>query len=146
MKLPDLTHTPCRTIVLSARHEVWCLVDAADYSWLIDHTWNISWGSRSRWQLYAKRNINRDRATVRMHREIMQRYEPLEPDALAEMYVDHINGQTLDNRRCNLRWVTTSENCLNKRPREHIPSLALIAMRLLSDLRRAAAQSEEVPF
>jgi len=146
MKLPDLSHTPYRSIILSARHEVWCLVSADDYSWLVDNTWNISWGSRTRWQLYAKRNINRERATLRMHREIMQRAEPLKPKDMAEMYVDHINGQTLDNRRSNLRWVTAAENCANKKRREQIPSLELIVMRILHDLRKQPAQLEEVPF
>lgn len=30
------------------------------------------------------------------------------------MYVDHINGDTLDNQRANLRVVTNSQNCSNR--------------------------------
>jgi len=44
---------------------------------------------------------------VYMHREIMQ-----PPPGLV---VDHINGDTLDNRRCNLRVCTTLQNTQNRK-------------------------------
>jgi hypothetical protein len=37
------------------------------------------------------------------------------------MLTDHINHDTLDNRRCNLRVVGKSENELNKKPRKGKP-------------------------
>lgn len=138
----DLTGTPWQRIILSEKHDVWCLVDAIDYGWLVENNWNVSWGGRTRWQLYAKRNIGPARATVRMHREIMMRAEPRPIEEAAALHVDHINGQTLDNRRANLRWATQLENRANHRPRERIPSLELIVMSLM---HRTPAP-EPVPF
>lgn len=148
MKIPDLTGLPVRAIILSEKHEVWTLVSAHRYDWLTRHNWNISWGSRTRWQLYAKRNIGKARSTLRMHREIMKEIQPLTDPALAELYsddelaelhVDHINGQTLDNRDENLRWLTNAENNRNHRAREAIPSLEMIVMILRGQARRQPA-------
>jgi len=146
---PDLSGTPWRAIWLSERREIWCLVDAEDFDWLSGWNWNISWGSRTPWQVYAKRNTGVDRATVRMHREIMLHGEPL-TDAAA-FVVDHINGQTLDNRRRrngNLRWATPAENRANTRRRLTglIKPLPEIVAELLKTLPAVAPELEEVPF
>lgn len=47
--------------------------------------------------------------TIWMHRQILK--------ALPGLEVDHINGDKLDNRRCNLRLATPSENRHNARGR-----------------------------
>lgn len=56
----------------------------------------------------ARRNVrlpNGKQTTIKMHRFIM--------DAPPRMDVDHINGNSLDNRRQNLRLATRQQNCFN---------------------------------
>lgn len=140
----DLSATPWRRITLSARDNVWCLVDAIDFSWLSERTWNVSWGGRTPWQLYAKRNVGRDRATLRMHREIMIAADPRAEDFMVTHPVDHNNGQTLDNRRANLAWVSKAQNIANRHPRAKIPSLEAIVLQLMAE--HGYARPQEVPF
>ncbi|WP_316234629.1 HNH endonuclease [Bradyrhizobium sp. SZCCHNR1020] len=132
----DLAATPWRRILLSAREDIWCLVDAEDYDWLSANTWNV-WhgGARCRWKVYAKRNVGWDRATLRMHREIMIRSH----------HVDHINGNGLDNRRANLRWVTAKQNAANRFVRSAIPSIDDILRELLATLPEPR-ELMDVPF
>ena len=52
---------------------------------------------------YARIRNRKTKQRQRLHRLIMNVSE--------DMLVDHINHNTLDNRRCNLRICTKSENC-----------------------------------
>jgi hypothetical protein len=140
----DLSATPWRRITLSARDNIWCLVDAVDFEWLSRFTWNVSFGGRNPWQLYAKRNVGADRATLRMHREIMIHRDPRADDFMAAHPVDHGNGQTLDNRGDNLAWVSKAQNRANWRPRDKVPSLESIVLELMRS--HGFAQPQEVPF
>ncbi len=79
------------------------LVDDADYRWLAQWDWRFSSAG------YALRTIypHNKRRDIQMHRVIM--------DAQRGQLVDHINGNRLDNRRCNLRLVSRSQNQWNRR-------------------------------
>lgn len=80
------------------------IVDDADYQYLSNFNWFYSDG-------YASRGIrmNGKRKSILMHRVIMG----LESGDLR--CVDHINHNTLDNRRENLRICTKAENQWNSK-------------------------------
>lgn len=84
------------------------LVDDEDYEELSKHKWYARLSGEDH---YAARNINIDGApaTLYMHRHIlgMTSGNPLR--------VDHINCNTLDNRRENLRPVTHAQNLQNRK-------------------------------
>lgn len=75
------------------------LVDAADYESLIQYTWFERSG-------YAS-------AVIEGKMMLMHRYL-LKPES--GLMVDHINRNTLDNRRCNLRTATALQNLANRGP------------------------------
>jgi hypothetical protein len=78
------------------------IVDAEDYEWLSQYKWYAQ-PTVSHQTFHAVRNSRRGK--VFMHRMIMP-----PPHG---MLVDHINGNGLDNRRCNLRICTRAENSRN---------------------------------
>lgn len=45
----------------------------------------------------------------RLHRLVARYFVP-NPDPVVDQYVDHINGNKLDNRAANLRWCSNLEN------------------------------------
>ena len=83
------------------------LVDDEDLHLVADLRWSRA-GLRGR-TLYAVHNKWQKGIMVRhvlMHRLIMQ--------PPPHLVVDHLNGDGLDNRRCNLRICTHAENAQNR--------------------------------
>jgi len=86
------------------------IVDDADYEWLMQWKWCAA---NFRGKFYAIRAVNEKlkRTTIQMHRQIM--------DTPPGMETDHINGNSLDNRRENLRVCTVSQNQMNRRTQKN---------------------------
>ena len=91
-----------KEIVLPSGHIT--KIDDEDFALISNHRWYIQKYKNSD-ILYAKSRINGK--YIRMHRFIMN-----PPD---NMVIDHINQDGLDNRKCNLRICTVSENARNKK-------------------------------
>lgn len=78
------------------------LVDDEDFGWICKYKWQYGGGG------YPMRGVNlgnRNFITVYMHRLIMR----AQPDE----QVDHVNSDTLDNRRMNLRIASRTQNRWN---------------------------------
>lgn len=82
------------------------LVDPEDYAWLSQYKW---YAHKTTYGTYMAARTYRDETGklifLYMHRAIVAAPEG--------MVVDHINGDTLDNRRANLRICTRAENNRN---------------------------------
>ena len=76
------------------------VIDDEDYALVTKYRWHFSKVSKEYGR--AKASLGRRGRAISMHRLIMG--NPVGLD------VDHINGDTLDNRRCNLRIVTHAQN------------------------------------
>ena len=96
---------------ISLTQGLYALVDDEDFDLIGSNRWHaVKMGTKNRPLFYAARNVtvakNKGRLEL-MHRRIMQ--------APAGMVVDHINHDTLDNRRSNLRLCTQRDNMKNMR-------------------------------
>lgn len=87
------------------------IVDDEDYESLIKFKWHAYWNPSSK-TFYANRMSSSNpgpRGIIRMHRVIM--------NCPNGMYIDHINKNTLDNRKENLRICNKSQNAGNSKLR-----------------------------
>ncbi|WP_075800746.1 HNH endonuclease [Roseomonas gilardii] len=95
-------------IVLSNQRGI-TIVDEADWEAVSTFTWRLN---RDQCNSYAQANLPkasyRPGSTIFLHHLIIGK----PPTGFV---VDHINGNGLDNRRCNLRLVTVSQNAANSR-------------------------------
>src|SRR5262245_52885891 len=90
-----------------ARGEI-ALIDPEDYERISKYKWYCTRRNRAE-KPYARCTVRSEGkvGTIFMHHLVLPKKDGLE--------VDHINGNSLDNRRCNLRYATTAQNQANQR-------------------------------
>lgn len=97
---------------IDCKNGLFALVDDDDFSELNKYKWKAKKRPKEntyyayRWFRVGDRKLDRKKQ-VSMHRHILNLTNPKE-------LCDHINRNGLDNRRCNLRKCTHSQNCMNK--------------------------------
>ena len=86
------------------------IVDDEDFGRISAHKWYARW-DQSTQSFYAARKLPREKrkqTTQHMHREIMGL------ESGDHQQIDHLNHDTLDNRKENLRIVTNRKNSENR--------------------------------
>jgi hypothetical protein len=121
--------TPYRTITVGARTQYVVKVDTEDYDFLMQWKWTYAVSHpRHGGLIYARRSIREGggNITILMHRIIItERMGLTRPSE--KHFVDHDNGDSLDNRRVNdrgrpqLQWLTAKENMANRRGIRNVP-------------------------
>lgn len=113
-------------ISLSDNWDLCAMIDEEDYEWARQWRWGHTFGSgqairdkarftgqRSHDKIYAKRatRISGRPVTLYLHVEITKR--ALGPAPSPKHVSDHLDGDSLNCRRSNLRWATLSQNAKN---------------------------------
>jgi hypothetical protein len=97
--------TSYRLIALTQHQNA--IVDTADFEWLSKWDWHARYEPRGN-KFYAQRKSpGPEYKIIQMHREILKCKDDKE--------LDHKNGNSLDNRRSNLRACSHAQNIMNKR-------------------------------
>lgn len=88
------------------------LIDEEDYEKVNQFKWYPLFSAKGKNPYFhSPMKVNKKRVTLLIHRIIM--------DAPKGLLVDHINGNPLDNRKCNLRLATKSMNAHNAGKRKN---------------------------
>jgi hypothetical protein len=82
------------------------IFDNEDIMLLFNYRWSLS--RRTKRCLYVSASIDNSNRRIYMHQLILP--------VPKRFVVDHINGNGLDNRRCNLRQATIAQNLRNTPP------------------------------
>jgi hypothetical protein len=85
------------------------LIDKDDYEYLNSFKWGIINNGSHKYAARGTRKKGQPYRKILMHREIL--------NCPKNKMIDHINGNTLDNRKENLRIVTRAKNLQNSKKR-----------------------------
>lgn len=103
-KNTTVQHRHDNTSLIPLSRGKWAIIDTPDLDIVSPYSWAA--GSQGNGFFYARAWVDGEK--VFLHRHLM--------GYPAGKRVDHINGDTLDNRRSNLRVASSSENSMNGRP------------------------------
>lgn len=128
-----------KELTIRGGHKV--LIDDADWDLVQGYNWYVAALKRKYPYFHIRANyrIEGEVVHVLMHRLIM--------DAKQGQIVDHINSDSADNRRENLRFVTRGQNMQNSKARAHSKSgVRNVSFEARSGLFLATVRADKVRY
>lgn len=96
-------NTSMANILLRGKRAGMTIIDDEDYNRLVGYGWIHGALGYAIYAIGGRKN----RRMLYLHREVMQ--------AKGGQEIDHVNGDKLDNRKINLRFVNSSQNKMNRK-------------------------------
>lgn len=120
-------------IVIGARSQYETQVSEEDYQFLLGFKWTFARSHKGGELIYARRSVREGsyNRTILMHHVVMERAGLVRPSD--KHTADHWDGNSLNNRRDNLRWATAQQQMANQHGFRNRP------------IERLRAE-EEIPF
>lgn len=106
-------------IWLDPENNIFTIVDIEDYERWRRYRWGVTFNSTGK-KVYATRSTRVNgrggwQVRVYLHKEVLEACpKDTHPRLDGQIIGDHINGNSLDNRRSNLRWASPKENSNNR--------------------------------
>lgn len=107
-QLPNNINIPEGAIAIPLSQNHYTLIDAEDYEKVSRYNWHLYNAGGHKYAITNIRLGINKRATIKLHRYILD---------FPNQLIDHANGDGLDNRRCNLRACSPTQNCMNRKPK-----------------------------
>jgi hypothetical protein len=94
---------------------LYAVVDLVDFEFAMQWRWKAikSKGRKVKWYAFRTTRFAGRHVAYFLHKEICLRAHGL-PPTKAHLIGDHLDGDSLNDRRLNLAWATHSQNCINR--------------------------------
>lgn len=86
--------------------ELFASIDDADFNKITQHQWTVSIRKGKIIGVYYGKRLHGKYHKIALHRYILDITDP-------QVFIDHIDGNPLNNQKKNLRVCTNAENCRN---------------------------------
>lgn len=103
----DCYYIAMKRLMVKRKPRKYAIIDSEDHPKLAQYRWGLAGGSKQDGYYAARTEAGQ---TIYLHRQVM--------GAKKGQEVDHINGNRLDARKKNLRFVTSTQNKWNMRLRK----------------------------
>jgi hypothetical protein len=116
----------CRVYLCNRDDSIFAIVSPEDLAWANQWKWTTTWDKHKKKRYATRTTRTKDRPTphkIYLHKQILSERMAEIPPSAKHTIGDHVDSNSLNNKRCNLEWVTPTENASRLRSKRwrHLP-------------------------